>query len=363
MSETKVGVPMLTAVVAGKTALGERVTNEDAFLVVDLATGSRGAGIHRIGGQGVLLVLSDGMGGANFGEVASEIAVETVRESVTESWVHADRDTPEELQNDFRKAFARANRAVRDRARQDPALHGMGATLTAVGLLPDTLVLAQVGDSRCYHRRPGRFTQITLDQTVVADMVASGQITAFQAEDHPKRNVLSQAIGYEEDLRPQCVNLDLRPGDQVLLCSDGLTDVVPDQMIEEILATMSDPGAACERLVGLALERAEHAEIPSDNVTVLLALVSEDPAGIPASPSEPGGADRGAAAARSKPRSTATRAPSEPEPDRIVELTEQMLRTLRSLELLTLQMRLRVTLMVGAILVLLTAILLSVLIC
>ncbi len=348
----------MLARISGKTALGERVTNEDTFLVAHLGTGRVGAGQHRICEEGVLLVLSDGMGGASFGEVASELAVSAVHESIMESWVASDRDTPEELQNDFRKAFARANQAVRERSREDPRLQGMGATLTGAVLLPGTLVLAQVGDSRCYVCREGLLEQVTDDQTVVADMVANGQITPFQAEDHPKRNLLSQAIGYENDLRPQFANLPLRPGDRVLLCSDGLTDVVPDDLIREVLGSESDPGAAGDRLVEIALDRAEQAEIPSDNVTVLVAFVSEDPSCRP--PRGPAAADDGRNQVPAGRPVSAGRGSPEPEPDRMVELSEQILKTLRSLELMSAHVRRQMVLVVALLLAILLAVVVSI---
>ncbi len=164
-------------------------------------------------------------------------------------------------------AFEEANRAVRDEAALDPTQAGMGTTLTAALLAGEQLVIAHVGDSRAYLLRPGEsLQQLTSDQTVVAEMVRQGRLSRDQAASHPYRSVLTTAIGLEQELEVQLPPpLQLQPGDQLLLCSDGLTEPVGEDAIAELMMSSPDGDATCAALIDAA-----NAAGGPDNITVVL---------------------------------------------------------------------------------------------
>lgn len=209
---------------------------------------------------GLLLVVADGMGGARAGERASRVAASVIVESYS-------RSSGDDPPRDLTAAVRAANQAVYAESRADAALAGMGTTLTAVVILDEDLVIAQVGDSRAYLVNGGGIRQLTRDHSLVAELVELGRITPQEAQIHPQRNVVTRAIGVAETVEVEEKRWAgvFRPGATVLLCSDGLHGVVPD---EEILTRVS----------GVGLEQAAHSLIEGandrggpDNVTVLLA--------------------------------------------------------------------------------------------
>ncbi|HEV8648540.1 MAG TPA: protein phosphatase 2C domain-containing protein [Actinomycetes bacterium] len=209
-----------------------------------------------------LFAVADGLGGHSAGEVASATAVRVLArlDGMRPASVEAARE-------ELVAAFEEANRVVRDEAALDPARAGMGTTLTAALLAAEQLVIAHVGDSRAYLLRPGEpLRQLTNDQTVVAEMVRQGRLSRDQAASHPYRSVLTTAIGLEREVDIQLPPpLPLRSGDQVLLCSDGLTEPVGEDMIAELLMSSPDGDATCDALVDAA-----NAAGGPDNVTVVL---------------------------------------------------------------------------------------------
>jgi len=156
---------------------------------------------------------------------------------------------------------------IMEQAASDPGLLGMGTTLTAAALVAgDRLQLAHVGDSRAYLLRDGRLAQLTADHTLVGELVRRGRMTAEQAAMHPERSVLTRAVGLDRDLEVDAPPpVDLAPGDQVLLCSDGLTEAVPEPRIAALLAEHADGDAACRALVAAANQAGG-----PDNITVVL---------------------------------------------------------------------------------------------
>jgi protein phosphatase len=212
-----------------------------------------------------LAVVADGMGGHAAGEVASQIAVEVL--------ARLDDALPDEpLESLLRRSLDDADRRVADQVAEDPDLAGMGTTVTAVLSDGERLVLAQIGDSRAYLLSGGRFRQLSHDQTFVQSLIDKGRLTEDEAEHHPQRNVILQAVDGQGGLEPDLTPLELAEGDRLLLCSDGLSGYVAQERIAE---TAAEPDAerAAEALLELALR-----EGGPDNITVVVAdVVAERP--------------------------------------------------------------------------------------
>ncbi len=208
-------------------------------------------------GEGPLLIaVADGMGGHVAGEVASRVAMEAA------SIEPADVLTPAERVD-------AANDAVLQAIRDDASLAGMGTTLT-LGIFDEdgTLRIGHVGDSRVYLLRDGYITQATTDHTMVNEMVERGQLTPLQAQTHPRRHLVTRVIGMAE-VAAEEVERPLLPGDRVLLCSDGLTTMLPDYQIAEILHSAASPTEAAWSLV-----EAANAAGGMDNITVAVVDVA-----------------------------------------------------------------------------------------
>jgi protein phosphatase len=265
-----------------KTHVGRvRSGNEDNFLVLDLNTskswtGSEGevtpAEVCRfdVGEKGVVLVVSDGMGGALAGDVASRMAVETVRDMLT----GGERDSGGGVCDDgiplvecLRNAADYANYAIHRKSQEDPRCSGMGATLTGAAVTPAGLSFVQVGDSRGYVLRGDAIKLATKDQSLVQQLVDVGQISEQEAETHMFRNVILQALGAQPELAPATGHVRLYRGDLVLLCSDGLSGKLRSEDIRNLTAEADgDLARACELMVDEANRRGGE-----DNITVVLA--------------------------------------------------------------------------------------------
>jgi PPM family protein phosphatase len=219
--------------------------NEDAYIV-----------------EPPLYAVADGMGGANAGEVASQLALETIGE------MQRAGETP--LDDEVREA----NRVVFVRAGEDAKFAGMGTTVTAALASADALHLVHVGDSRAYLLRAGSLRQLTLDHTLVDRMVEAGEISRDEADVHPHRNVLLRALGTEPKVDVDALDLGVLEGDQILICSDGLTDMVTESQITAILDIASgSPQDAADRLV-----RAANRAGGIDNITaIVLAIAPGEP--------------------------------------------------------------------------------------
>ena len=251
--------------------------NEDNFLLLDLSTqrawtGSDGAenpedmNSLNLGDKGLVLVVSDGMGGALAGDVASRMAIESVREvMVGDDGDGCDADAS--LVDCLKHATMQANRAIHFKSMEDSRCSGMGATLTGAAIKDDKLDLVQVGDSRAYVVRGDQIRLATKDQSLVQQLVDVGQISEEEAETHMFRNVILQALGAQTELLPATARIQLRNGDVLLLCSDGLSGKLRNDEIRQIVsASTDDLGAACTALIAEANNRGGE-----DNITVVLA--------------------------------------------------------------------------------------------
>jgi protein phosphatase len=203
--------------------------------------------------------VADGMGGHRGGEVASQLALETMETLVREG----DASLTEQVRE--------ANRAVFARSQEDTEVSGMGTTLTAAQVAGSILRLAHVGDSRGYLLRAGTLRQLTDDHTLVNRMVKAGEISASEAEVHPHRNVLTRTVGTEAEVRVDEEEVPLLEGDRVVLCSDGLFGMVAEDQIQAILEAEPDPQRAADRLI-----KAANRAGGVDNITVIVLEAHED---------------------------------------------------------------------------------------
>lgn len=245
------------------------------------AYGATDVGLVRTGNEDNLFVgstvfaVADGMGGHQAGEIASEKALEPIAELDRTQFPSA-----EEAQEALVEAIITANSDVIAEGDADPTKSGMGTTLTAVLIRDGKLHLAHVGDSRAYLLREGdRISQLTTDHTLVEQLIRDGRISREQAATHPQRSVVTRAIGVDRDVEVDSFPpLDLQGGDQVLLCSDGLTGPVSDERITRILRELDDGDDACAALIDAAKDGGG-----PDNITVVLLRVA-GPRPAPASP-------------------------------------------------------------------------------
>ncbi len=235
-------------VAAARSDVGRvRRRNEDAYLLQD-----------------PLFAVADGMGGHRGGNVASTMSLETLESAdIARRGVHA-----------LVAAIRTANRAVFDRGEADRELSGMGTTITAILVDGDRAHVAHVGDSRAYLLRDGSLKQITEDHTMVQEMVRRGRLSADQAERHPQRSILTRALGVDEELDVDELTLELRPGDRILICSDGLTGMVDEDAIARALAEAPDPQTASDRLVEMANDAGG-----DDNITAIVLAAEGSPTG------------------------------------------------------------------------------------
>jgi PPM family protein phosphatase len=267
-----------------KTDVGRvRRGNEDNFLLLDLTAGRAWSGSDgaenpadmrefTLGGDGLVLVVSDGMGGALAGDVASRMAIEAVRDVLLGGENDGNGCDPDSsLVDCLKHATLEANKNIHYKSLEDSRCSGMGATLTGAAIKDDKLDLVQVGDSRAYVMRGQQIRLATKDQSLVQQLVDVGQISEAEAETHMFRNVILQALGAQNELTPATARIQLRDGDTLLLCSDGLSGKLRNDDIRQIVADADDLNAACSALVAEANNRGGE-----DNITVVLARFSGD---------------------------------------------------------------------------------------
>ena len=267
-----------------KTDVGRvRRGNEDNFLLLDLTAGRAWSGadgaespadMHEftLGENGLVLVVSDGMGGALAGDVASRMAIEAVRDVLLgKNGDHNGCDAEASLVDCLKHATLEANKNIHYKSLEDSRCSGMGATLTGAAIKDDKLDLVQVGDSRAYVMRGQQIRLATKDQSLVQQLVDVGQISEAEAETHMFRNVILQALGAQNELTPATARIQLRDGDTLLLCSDGLSGKLRNEDIRQIVADAGDLSAACSALVAEANNRGGE-----DNITVVLARFTGD---------------------------------------------------------------------------------------
>jgi protein phosphatase len=227
-----------------------------------------------------LYVVADGMGGHAAGEVASRLAVESIERHIAAAQPDLPPTVPSEtstlaLEDPSLPVPARrvlnairlANQEIVRSVRRDQSMRGMGTTVVLAYIQGKRAYIGSVGDSRAYLVRDGEIRQLTDDHTFVNEQVRAGTLTAQEARRHPARNILTRAVGSQEDIEADVIQEDLKPGDQILLCSDGLTTMVEDEDILDTLRGAGDPETGCKSLVDLANQRGG-----DDNITAVLIL-------------------------------------------------------------------------------------------
>ena len=249
----------MNVVIGAKTDPGRRPNNEDQLAVVDVRR-------NRLRADGVL-VIADGMGGRNSGEKASALAVEAVQDTLIEMLSEKGGDavdTGEALASALRKANARVYEVGRQQGEEGKG--GMGTTCVAAVLQGGTLSVAHAGDSRAYLLREGKLERLTDDHSYVAEQVRAGAISEESARRSRFRNVITRAVGIEPTITPDVSHFDVQPGDNLLLCTDGLTNMVPEDEIAQTLQYAPTPQAAAERLIQQANRNGG-----KDNITAVVA--------------------------------------------------------------------------------------------
>ncbi|MBU0996149.1 MAG: Stp1/IreP family PP2C-type Ser/Thr phosphatase [Proteobacteria bacterium] len=235
----------------GKSDVGlKRECNEDAFAVrPDLN----------------LCLAADGMGGAAAGEVASHIFVGSVLRAFETMAGYSEND----ITHIIKKAFFLANRDILNHARENPQHKGMGCTAELLAFTDSGFIVGHVGDSRTYRLRDGKLTQLTHDHSLVQEQVDKGLISEAEAKQHAMRNIVLRAIGVDQEISIDLLKGKILSGDQFLLCSDGLTDMISAYDIEKTLITDNDLSTKADTLIELAKSRGG-----LDNITVVMAAVS-----------------------------------------------------------------------------------------
>ena len=262
--------------VFAKSDLGRtRDHNEDKFLVADLTKKSASllpeVRRHDIGPRGTLLVVADGMGGAAAGEVASAMATDTIYAHLMKTWNAEDEVTPQRFAYRLKEAVEVANASIHAHAKAHPEVRGMGTTTTAAGVLNDHLYLTQVGDSRAYLIRGGEAHQLTKDQSLMQRLVEAGELTEEEAAQSERRNIILQALGPDPKVKVDLTHQEVRRGDILVLCSDGLSGQVKKDEIAKIVTAAPNLSSACDQLIALANERGG-----PDNITVVIARFDGD---------------------------------------------------------------------------------------
>jgi protein phosphatase len=283
-SETEhwlLGRPELSIRSYGLTNPGQlRSRNEDQFLIASVGPAlhmrqsSLSAPATQFGACGHVYVVADGMGGHAAGDRASALVIQNIQELLAEKCDELLQifDAAEErIASIFRDLLDQIDARVCAEGKAHPTLHGMGSTVTLAYTFGDSLYVAHVGDSRCYLLRDGRLQQVTSDHTMAAELIRSGLLSAEEALHHSWRHVITNAVGgADRGVRVEAHALTVQSGDCLLLCSDGLTDMLSDEQITEVLQSEPDPRRACETLVTQA-----NAAGGRDNITVVVARYEE----------------------------------------------------------------------------------------
>jgi len=248
-----------------------RDNNEDSFLALDLTTGvtlnQESVASPVVGNKGFLLMVADGMGGHEAGEVASRMAVDIVSQDVSTRLARNRPPSRLAFVDILTGAVVHANAAIYQASQSDPKHSDMGTTLTAAGVYDGAAFFAQVGDSRAYLLRTNSVVQMTQDQNLATELAASSTVMSARMQAEGSfQNVLLQALGAEPEVTVPVSFLELRRGDWIIVCSDGLTNMVSDEAIGKLVHNAPDPRAACHALVTAA-----NASGGRDNITIIAA--------------------------------------------------------------------------------------------
>ncbi|MGH9844531.1 MAG: PP2C family protein-serine/threonine phosphatase, partial [Blastocatellia bacterium] len=278
-------LPTINLALYAQTHVGMvRSGNEDNFLILDLSTGrSWTVGekephdllTYSQGNYGSLLAVSDGMGGALAGEVASRMAVETVRDRMLRLQAHSVYGKLSFAER-LRLSIEEANLLINRESQTNPAHKGLGATFTAVAAHGDQVYFAQVGDSRAYLIRQGKIHRITKDQSLTQQLIDAGQVTEEEAQTHSYRNVILQALGAHSRVNVEVNALALCNLDTLVLCSDGASGKISQDEIARVVREAPDFKSACQQMINLANQRGG-----GDNITVVVAQFSSPSLALP----------------------------------------------------------------------------------
>ena len=238
-----------------------RPVDEDSILAIEIRTAFRSEARTRL-----LLMVADGMGGHRRGDVASRIAVQSVSRTLL-PLLMSETDIPRAIYHDeLRAAIGLANQAIIAEAQRHPECEGMGTTLSLAVADGRTLHVANAGDSRAYIVNAREIYQVTRDHSLVQEMVDRGELSPEDARHHPRKNVITMALGVYDEVTPDIGCLTVEPSDSILLCCDGLINHVEDEDIQRVVVETSDPQTACDILVALANKGGG-----TDNISVIIA--------------------------------------------------------------------------------------------
>jgi protein phosphatase len=232
--------------IGARTDSGRVRTNNEDSLYID--------------GQRDLFIVADGMGGHKSGEVASRIAIDIIPEVLSKELSEI-----EEAKEIIQEAISKANKAIYDRSQFSPGKKGMGTTLVLALIIKEHILVAHAGDSRAYLIRAGEIIESTEDHSKVSEMVRIGQLTREQARDHFMKHVVTKSLGAENEIEPEIACWNWEEKSFLLLCSDGLTDMLRDDEILKIINSDEDPQGVCDQLVKAANEKGG-----KDNITTIL---------------------------------------------------------------------------------------------
>lgn len=235
----------------GMTDIGKkRETNQDVFYT------------HKCSDRVGFAVLCDGMGGQNGGHIASDTACSTISKRLIEA--HIQSASPEEIKRDLIAAFSEANLAVYKKSNLEPGCKGMGTTAVVAVIAGGRAYIAHVGDSRAYAWKEGKIRQLTKDHSLVQELVEQGKLTPDEMRTHPNKNIITRVVGVNLLVDIDYMELALEEGEKLLLCSDGLSDMVADGQMADVLES-NDAVNACRALIGLANQSGGR-----DNITVVV---------------------------------------------------------------------------------------------
>ncbi|EOD01319.1 Stp1/IreP family PP2C-type Ser/Thr phosphatase [Caldisalinibacter kiritimatiensis] len=238
--------------VGASTDVGKiREINQDAYYCSDVE-------------EFPLFIIADGMGGHNAGEVASAIAVDSVKQ-IFNSKKNIFKNGETEVSKFIKLALIEANTKIYNKAKEIEDCKGMGTTITLAYILDNHIHIGHIGDSRAYLLTDGELIQLTQDHSLVAELVRNGSISEEEAENHPQKNIITRALGTDENIEVDIITREVKENDKILLCTDGLTNMVCDEKIKEVLVNTDDLQNASDTLVNIANESGGY-----DNTTVIL---------------------------------------------------------------------------------------------
>jgi len=236
---------------AAKSHVGKvRENNEDSFYAKNSKCG--------------VFVVADGMGGHNAGEVASKMAIDIVSNYIDENIGNNNLKSISEINKVLDAAIEEANEKIYNESILNESMEGMGTTFTIAIIHNMKIFVGHVGDSRAYILKNDDINQITQDHTLVCELLKNGNITELEAKNHPKRNIITKALGTDRKINPDFKSYDLEEGDLIILCTDGLTNHIDNQEIKDIFMNYLDLNEACQLLINLANDRGGY-----DNITIV----------------------------------------------------------------------------------------------